>query len=80
MAAARFVAPAAVPESLCWLGHETDYWRKREARTEGDDAPEVPSTQNRVRCSTCGLGILAFPNRNGVIHAGDPALAVIEVR
>ena len=58
---------------------ETDYWRKREARSEGENAPQVPSTQNRVRYPTLVEVLLPFPNRNCVVHAGDPALAVIEV-
>ena len=58
----------------------TDDWRKGETRTEDDDAPEVPSTQDRIRCPSPVQVLLTFPNRNSVIQAGDPALVVIEIR
>src|SRR5215469_15846430 len=58
----------------------TDDWRKRETRTEDDDAPEVPSTKDRIRYPSPVHVLLTFPNRKSVIQASDPALAVIEIR
>ena len=64
----------------CVGGVVAYYWRERKARTEGDDAAEVPSTEDRIPDTTPVQELLAFSDRKGVVHAGDPALAVVEVR
>ena len=77
--AADLIGPLQ-PRRACVAGVESDCRREGESRAEGNNSAEVPSAKNRIGHSALVQELLAFPHRQQVIDASDPAFAIVVVR